>query len=232
MLYSALMTLFRGGSINAFDIIAYILSVLFIILLILPLHEFAHGFMAVKLGDSTPKYDKRLTLNPLASVEPLGALFLLLFGYGWAKPVQVNPRNFKNPKRDMAIVALAGPLSNLLAALVGALIFCAMVAFSAPQNGFTSFVNAFLSSYISVNVSLAVFNLIPLPPLDGSRIVAAFLSDRVAFNYYRYQNYIVMIFFLLMFTGVLSYPLGVARNFFTELILNIAQAPFALFGLL
>lgn len=210
-------------------VVAQILSVLFIVIFILPLHECAHGLIAVKLGDSTPKYDKRLTLNPLASIDPLGALALLLFGYGWAKPVQVNPRNFRNPKRDMAIVALAGPVSNLLAALVGALIFMP-VSLYMPDNVVRDFLRAFLSSYVGVNVSLAVFNLIPIPPLDGSRIVSAFLSDRAMYSYYRYQNFLMMGFFLLVMSGMLSMPLGIAQNFFLNIIQTIAQFPFQLFG--
>jgi len=231
MLFNAILTMFRGGGIDLGYIIAQILSVLFIIVFILPLHECAHGWMAVKLGDMTPKYDKRITLNPLVSIDPMGALCLLLFGYGWAKPVMVNPRNFKNPKVGMALVALAGPVSNILAALVGAIIFVPVVLF-APDNLFVSFILTFLTSYILVNISLAVFNLIPLPPLDGSRIVAAFLSDRAMMMYYKYQNIIVMVFFLAMMSGALSGPLNVVENFVQSIIFFIAKLPYTLLGIL
>lgn len=230
MLFSALSSILRGYPVDITSVIAQIISVIFIIVCILPLHECAHGLIAVKLGDPTPKYDKRLTLNPLASIDPLGSLALLLFGYGWAKPVQINPRNFKNPKRDIAIVALAGPLSNFIASLVGALIYIPVMAF-APENAFVNFVLMFLSSYILINISLAVFNLLPIPPLDGSRIVSAFLSDRAMYSYNRYQNILVMGFFLLMFSGILSGPLGVAQNFFLKIIFNIARLPYMPFGL-
>jgi Zn-dependent protease len=234
MLYSAIRTLLAGGHVNLTSIVAQIISVLFIAIFILPLHECAHGIVAVKLGDNTPKWDRRLTLNPLASLDPMGAMWLLLFGIGWAKPVQVNARNFKNPKRDMAIVALAGPVSNILAALVGAIIFVPYVIFvySSHSNVVTYFIYYFLSSYITVNVSLAVFNFIPIPPLDGSRIVAAFLSDNAMYTYYRYQNIIMPIFFVILLSGVLSTPLAYAESYLTQGIVWLAMRPYVLFGLI
>ncbi len=230
MLIDSIRTIFSGGNIDINIVIAQVLSVLFIIFLVLPLHEFAHGIIAYKMGDPTPKYDKRLTLNPLASIDPLGSLAMLLFGFGWAKPVQVNPRNFKNPKRDMAIVAIAGPLSNFLAALVGAFAFVALVLFTNKSD--FELIKLFVQYYIIINLTLTVFNLIPIPPLDGSRVVAAFLSDRAAYSYYRYQNYFYMIFFVLMFSGVLSVPISIARNFLYDIIITIAQFPFELAGVI
>ncbi len=234
MLFSAIRTMLSGGHVDLTAIVAQIISVLFVAIVILPLHECAHGLIAVKLGDDTPKWDKRLTLNPLASLDPMGALWLLLFGIGWAKPVQVNPRNFKNPKRDMALVALAGPVANLLAALIGAIIFVPYVIFilSNHANVITYFFYYFLSSYITVNVSLAVFNFIPIPPLDGSRIVAAFLSDKAMYTYYRYQNIIVMIFFVILLSGSLNTPLNIAENYLCNAMLWIAERPYVLFGLI
>ena len=171
----------------------------------------------------------RLTFNPLASVEPMGALALLLFGFGWAKPVPVNSSYFKKPKRDMAITALAGPVSNLLAALVGAVILVTVSVFL-PYNWIVSFLVSFLSYYVIINISLAVFNLIPMPPLDGSRILGAFLSDRALRTFYRYQNVFVMLMFVLLLTGALSGPLGIVQNFFYRIIITIAKLPFQLFG--
>lgn len=231
MLINTLLSLLRGYHVDLGTVAAQVISVLFVILCILPLHELAHAWVANKLGDPTAKLEGRLTFNPLASVDPMGALALLLFGFGWAKPVPVDSRYFRKPKRDMAITALAGPVSNLLAAFVGAVLVAVMEAFS-PYNGFTNFVYNVLWYYVVVNISLAVFNLIPMPPLDGSRIVAAFLSDRVMYTYYRYQNLFVMVMFLLLLSGALSGPLATAQTFFANIIFSLARAPFQLFGLL
>lgn len=235
MLINTLLSLLRGYHVDLGTVAAQVISILFVILCILPLHELAHAWVANKLGDPTAKLEGRLTFNPLASVDPMGALALLLFGFGWAKPVPVDSRYFRKPKRDMAITALAGPVSNLLAAFVGAVLVAVMEAFS-PYNGFTNFVYNFVYNvlwyYVVVNISLAVFNLIPMPPLDGSRIVAAFLSDRAMYTYYRYQNLFVMVMFLLLLSGALSGPLATAQTFFANIIFSLARAPFQLFGLL
>ena len=111
-----LLSLLTSGSVEFIDILVYILSAATVVLLTLPIHEFAHGYAAVKLGDNTPRRDGRLSLNPFAHLDPIGSVLILLFGFGWARPVGVNPYNFRNPKRDMAIVALAGPLSNIFLA--------------------------------------------------------------------------------------------------------------------
>ena len=234
MLIDAIRSLLAGGSVSGEAILMQIIATLFVIFCILPLHEFAHGWMAEKLGDHTARAAGRLTLNPLASLDPFGALFLLLFGFGWAKPVPVNPWNFKKPKRDMAITALAGPVSNLLAALVGGILYFALYLFVLPSASTSVFiaVDAFLSAYIVINVSLAVFNLLPVPPLDGSRVVSAFLSDRAMPAYYRYQNAIVMVLFLLLFSGVLDSPLNIAQNAALDGILWLASLPFKLLGAL
>ena len=145
----------------------------------------------------------------------------------------VDPRYFRKPKRDMAIVALAGPVSNLLAALVGALLLNVMVVI-AGHNGVNSvlyFVYTLLSYYVMVNVTLAAFNLLPIPPLDGSRILGAFLSDRALETYYRYQNVFVMVLFVLMFSGAFSGPLDAIESAMSKGIFWIAALPFKLFGL-
>ena len=233
MLIDSLRALFSGYPISLESILMQILATLFVIFCILPLHEYAHGWMAERLGDHTARYAGRLTLNPLASLDPIGALFLLLLGFGWAKPVPVDTRNFKKPKRDMALTALAGPVSNLLASLVGAILYYVLVLILAAAGISTPlFVQAFFSAYITINVALAVFNLLPIPPLDGSKIVGAFLSNRAMYAYYRYQNIIVLVLFLLLFSGVLSRPLAFLENWMLEGILWIAELPFRLFGLL
>jgi Zn-dependent protease len=230
MLIDMIRDVFSGQPIDMASIVSQILATLFIIFCILPLHECAHGWVAYKLGDNTARYQGRITLNPVTSIDPIGALFLLLFGFGWAKPVPVDSRYFKNPKRDMAITALAGPVSNLLASLVGALIYIGILI--AAKGNRPEFLDRFFGAYISINVALAVFNLIPLPPLDGSKILGAFLSNKTLYNYYRYQNIIVMVAFLILFSGVLSGPLNYLQGVFFNGILWLAQLPYQLFGLL
>ena len=232
MLYQVFRSILSGSPVNFPSVVMQILAVLFIIFCILPLHEFAHGWMAEKLGDNTARYNGRLTMNPLASIDPLGALAILLFGFGWAKPVPVNPRNFKNPKRDMAITALAGPVSNLLAALVGALLYNLFYLVLRPflPDVLLLLLGFFFQYYIGINVMLAVFNLIPLPPLDGSRILGAFLSDRALFKYYQNQRVIMIVLFALLFMGVLDVPLGILQMGAQSAISWLAALPFKLFG--
>lgn len=231
MLFDVIRSLAYGYHVDVWQIAAQVVSIVFVILCILPLHEFAHGWVANKLGDPTAKLEGRLTLNPLASVDPMGTVALILFGFGWAKPVPVDSRYFKKPRRDMALTALAGPVSNLLAALVGAVFVTLLIAF-APANGVTQFLLNMLYYYVVVNISLAVFNLIPLPPLDGSRIVGAFLSSRALYTYYRYQNIFVMVMFVLLLSGAMAGPLSTVQNFFVRIIFALAEAPFRLFGAL
>lgn len=209
------------------EIAMRILSVLVIIFLILPLHEMAHGWMASKLGDKTAKYSGRLTLNPLAHVDPFGAVCILLFGFGWAKAVPVNPRNLNNPKRDMALVGLAGPVSNLIAALVGAVLYNIIFLFGLPIE-VMKWITVFFGFYVSININLAVFNLLPIPPLDGSRIVGAFLSDSALYKFYQYENYIMIALFFLLFIGVLDVPLRFLSNLVSSGVWWLANLPFGL----
>ena len=200
-----------SGQLDLFGIITYILSSLVVIFLTLPIHEFAHGFAATKLGDPTPRYQGRLTVNPFAHIDYIGALCIILFGFGWAKPVGVNAYNFRRPKRDMAITAFAGPLSNLIVALI-ALILANLMIVLTNSIGF-SYVLAFFWYIAQINVSLAVFNLIPIPPLDGSRILFAVLPDKYYYKLMRYERYIYLALILLIVTGALDIPLSVITNF-------------------
>ena len=178
-----------------------VLSVLVIILLVLPLHECAHAWVAYRMGDSTAKNRGRLTLNPLPSIDPIGALCILVFGFGWAKPVPVDMRYFKKPKQGMAITALAGPVSNLLLAmllLLGARITIAHYVDTAFCSGLLNFLA--MTAYMSVGLGL--FNLIPISPLDGSKVLFAFLPDRAYMTLMRYEKYGMLVLFVLVWLGV------------------------------
>ena len=229
MLFNSIMSLLRGGSVDPVGVLMQILATLVIIFLVLPFHEFAHGWAANKLGDPTARLSGRLTFNPLASIDPLGAVFLLLFGFGWARPVPVDSRYFHNERTGMALTALAGPAANLIAAYAGALIFYAIGIF-APYNAVVHYILIFFNYYAMINTVLAVFNLVPIPPLDGSKILASFLSDRARFKFYQYQSMLSMVGMVLLVSGMLSGPIGMAENAVYSGVLWLARLPFQLFG--
>jgi len=181
------------------------------VLLVIMLHELAHGITAYKLGDPTAKRMGRLSLNPLKHLDIVGTICMVFFHFGWAKPVPVNLGYFRNPKRDMAITALAGPLTNfLLAFLAIPLCFWANRGFYeiVITYGIDSFAARFmdvlcefLAIFHFVNLGLGTFNLIPLPPLDGSRILFSFLPDRYYFSIMRYERYIALGLMILVLLG-------------------------------
>ncbi len=159
-----------------------------------PFHESSHGLMALLLGDKTAKEEKRISMNPFKHFDLLGFILLMLVGFGWGKPVPINPNNFKHKKSGIALTALAGPLSNLLLAYLSIIIY---KFFYIYFPGF-QFVRLFLYYSIFINISLMIFNLIPVPPLDGSRILYYFMNDESYFNYERYSS----ILFIVLFIGI------------------------------
>ncbi|MGI6678827.1 MAG: site-2 protease family protein [Dehalobacterium sp.] len=172
------------------------------ILLALSVHEFSHGLIAYKLGDPTPKLHGRLTLNPLKHLDPMGTLLLIVAHFGWAKPVQVNPYYFEgDKKRGMMVVALAGPFSNILFAYLSALILSLMLREVLP---FNNIVALFMQSLVQINLILAAFNLIPVPPLDGSKILAGILPGQTGDFFYQMEQYGPIILLILIVTGVIQ----------------------------
>ncbi len=230
-MFSELIALMQGSG-DFMSIVIHILAILMIIFLVLPFHEWAHAWVASLLGDTSIKYRGRLSLNPLSHIDYMGALCLLLFGFGWAKPVPVDDRNFKNPKVGMAITALAGPVANIVAALVGGFIFFGVLTF-APEFIATTLVGGyvamFLQYYVVINCSLAVFNLIPIPPLDGSKILFAFLPDKYVYKFYQYQQMFSFILIALLFVGILDIPLSFLQSLLLRLVNFICALPFKFF---
>ena len=204
------------------------------VFLINPLHEFAHAWTAHKLGDDTAKNEGRLTISPLAHLDGLGALMLLLLGFGWAKPVPVSPTKFKHPSFGMMVTAIAGPLTNLLVAVI------AMVAmrlldgvqyigiYGTVVNPFDGqgtlyFVNYMLYWFIVINLNLFLFNMIPVPPLDGSRVLTFLLPPKAALWVMHNQRIFYGIMMILLFTGILSWPLALLNNLIFVGLVNLTQ---------
>lgn len=219
-----MLILLLSRELNLATAIIYILSALAVIFLTSPIHEFAHGFIADRLGDPTARYQGRLTLNPFAHIDYMGALGILLVGFGGARPVPVNPYNFRNPKRDMAFVAVAGPLSNIVAAFV-CMVLANLVLVTTRTLAFY-YVFSFFYFIAQINVRLAVFNLIPVPPLDGSRILAQFLPNRIYYKLMQYERYIYFILIILVFSGSLSGPISNVSNAVMRGISDLASLPF------
>ena len=177
-------------------------------------HEYAHGIIAYKLGDPTAKYAGRLSLNPLSHLDPIGALCMVFFRFGWAKPVPINPMYFKDRKRDSAIVALAGPLSNIILAFLSTIVFAVYYVYVYLNfpNFVTQFIYTVFMQLAVVNISFAVFNLIPFPPLDGSKILGAFLSYENYGRLLQYERFGFPVLILLSLTGFLGRILSLFIN--------------------
>ena len=193
-------------------------------LICITLHELSHGFVAYKLGDNTAKNMGRLTLNPIKHIDIFGLIMMVVFKFGWAKPVPVNMRNFKKPKRDMAITALAGPLSNVLICCVVLFIY-GLVYLPCNLAG-TEFAGSLLYAvYITayLSIALAIFNIIPIPPLDGSKVLFSLMSDEGYMKLMRYERYGMLLLLALIVTDVLGNPLYAATEFVFDKLFIFAE---------
>lgn len=207
-----------------------ILVKLFVLAAILPLHECAHGWMAKKMGDRTAQMLGRLTLNPAKHLDPIGALFMLIFGFGWARPVPINPDNFKwkNKKVATALVAAAGPLSNFCAAIAGCFLWGLISIFSLSPEVFGAVSTVFIY-FVQINIGLAVFNLIPFPPLDGSKILYMFLPDKWIYWVEKNSRWLLLALFALMYLTNFSSIIGGIGGAVFYWMIGIVNAFFGLF---
>ena len=204
-----------------------------VILLALSVHEAAHGFVAYKLGDPTARNLGRLTLNPIKHLDPIGFLCMILAAFGWAKPEPINTTNYKKPRRDIALTSVAGPVSNLILAFIFVIIYrftegpLSKVIYSAAtisgdfSGKLALYALTLLFLAIRLNINLAVFNLLPIPPLDGSKILYMFLPPKVYFKIAPYERYISIGFMILLATGVISPVIGTVSDFIATLMFKL-----------
>ncbi len=198
------------------------------VLICLTVHETCHGLAALALGDPTAKRMHRLSFNPLRHIDVFGALMMLVAGFGWAKPVPVDMRYFKHPKSGMAITALAGPVSNFVLAYVALLLRAALLGiyyFVAPGNAVLPWIIDFLATVSTLSVALGLFNLIPFPPLDGSKVLGSFLPDRAYYTILRYERFGMFLLMFLLWTGILDGPLSAARDAVLTVLLRASSFP-------
>lgn len=196
-----------------------------VMLVAIPVHEAAHAYVSWKLGDDTAKNMGRMSLNPMAHFDLLGAVCMVVAGVGWAKPVPTAAYRFRDPKKGMALTALAGPVANLLVAFASAVLY-KVVLYADIGMGLGMVANILVNLLyymIVMNVSLAVFNMLPIPPFDGSRIMLTFLPPKWYFKIMQYEQYIFMGMFLLLMLGVLDRPLGMLNGMAVQMLDNATR---------
>ena len=196
-------------------------------LLCITFHELSHGLCAYALGDPTAKNRGRLSLNPLKHLDITGLITLVVFKLGWAKPVPVNMWNFKHPKRGMALTALMGPVSNLMLAVV-MLVLYGELYLPLIETAVGGWILEIVYTTAYLSISLAIFNLIPIPPLDGSKVLFSVVSDRTYTKLMQYERYGMILLVIVMFVGVLDGPIRMALQFVMDLLFPIAEASFGM----
>ena len=190
------------------------------VILCLTVHESAHGLTAYVMGDRTAKREGRISLNPLRHIDPVGLFMIFTVGFGWAKPVPVNPRHFRKPKLGMAAVSLAGPVSNfILAALLIAI--CKPIYLYAEYTEISAFFFYFLMDAALLSIGLGLFNLLPIPPLDGSKILAVFLPDRLYILLMRYESFGILLLLVLSYFNVTGKLISGAITAVYDLLINL-----------
>lgn len=206
------------NNITVYELLLTIIPALICIIL----HELSHGVVALRLGDTTAKEAGRLTLNPIKHIDVIGLVMMMLVGFGWAKPVPINPFRFKKPKRGMALTALAGPVTNLLIAVLFLFLFGALYPLRTTAVGRT--VVDIVDITAQLSISLAIFNLLPIPPMDGSKVFFAIASDELYFKAMRYERYGLLLILILSWSGKLWGPLSRVIGFVYGKLFFIAQA--------
>ncbi len=210
--------------VSIFDGILFVLPITIISLTI---HEYAHGLVAYKLGDPTAKESGRLTFNPLAHIDPIGFLMMLVLRFGWARPVPVNPLYFRNPKKGMMLTAAAGPLSNLALAIISTFFSIFFIySYTLSEISFLLYAYEFFYIMAFINFGLAAFNLIPVHPFDGSRILGYFMPNAVNDFTAQYGNYIYIAFFVfIMLTNYVSIGISYVQSFFYQIFTIVLKYP-------
>lgn len=220
MLLSAL----RSGDKNT--ILIALLACIFLVFVVVPIHEFAHVWAANKLGDDTGKLLGRYTINPMAHIDPIGAIMICLIGFGWGKPSPINPNRFQNPKKGLALTAAAGPLANLILAFL--LIAIGQTTYNVgPFTGTNLGALVYLFCYMAAEISifLAVFNLVPVPPLDGYNIIESLLPESTYEWINRNRNAVSIVFILLLFSGIITKPLSILADYILHFMLWLTALP-------
>lgn len=194
-----------------------------ITLIALTVHECAHGWVSSKLGDPTPRIQGRLTLNPFAHLDFMGTILMILTGFGWAKPVEVNPMYYKDRKKGMALVAAAGPISNILLAFIGMLLSGVLVLIRYWAGFELALLDTILHLFTIRNLGFAVFNLIPLPPLDGAKVLGMFLPNRAYYTMLQYERYCMILLMVLSLTGAFSRIIGTGVGLFYNWMMQLVN---------